>query len=116
MKHIVLIEDNEALQQLVAQFLTEAGYRVTSYPALTSVEELATLEADLFIIDERLPSVSGHIICILLHADSVTRAVPQLLISGSPVLSKFSDLAEVNASLRKPFGLDELLLKIKELI
>ncbi|SDF83928.1 hypothetical protein SAMN05216464_1431, partial [Mucilaginibacter pineti] len=40
MKHIILIEDNETLQSLIAQFLLGSGYRVTSYPALTSIEEL----------------------------------------------------------------------------
>jgi len=115
-KHIILIEDDGSLQELICQLLEKEGYRVSIFPALTSIEELVEMHADLFIIDERLPSVSGHIICILLHEQTATRSVPQLLISGSPMLDRFAELAETNASLHKPFELDELLAKVKELL
>jgi hypothetical protein len=83
---------------------------------LTTIDELAALGADLFIINERLPaSVSGHIICILLHYNPVTRSTPQILVSGSPLLSKFAELAEADASMRKPLIPDQLLTLVKEL-
>ncbi|SDF49440.1 Response regulator receiver domain-containing protein, partial [Mucilaginibacter pineti] len=106
---------NETLQSLIAQFLLGSGYRVTSYPALTSIEELAAIQADLFIIDERLPSVSGHIICIMLHTHPGTQSIPQILISGSPMLDRYAELAEVTASLQKPFGMAELLILVKDI-
>jgi DNA-binding response OmpR family regulator len=107
-KHLILIEDDDSLLDLMG--------RVSAFPSLTGIEELAELRADLFIIDERLPAVSGHIICIMLHEQAATRNIPQLLISGSPILARFAELAEVNASLRKPFEMAELLAKVKDLL
>ncbi|RYZ76228.1 MAG: response regulator transcription factor [Proteobacteria bacterium] len=115
-KHIILIEDDGSLLELACQVLENEGYRVSALDSLTSIEELAEMQADLFVIDERLPSVSGHIICIMLHEQAATRHIPQLLISGSPMLTRYAELAEVNASLRKPFEIAELLGKITELL
>jgi CheY-like chemotaxis protein len=107
--HIILIDDDEELRLSTALVLEEAGYQVSSFNMLTTIEELSELGADLFIIDERLPGVSGHIICIMLHSAPATKRIPQLLISASPLLGKFAELGEVDARLQKPFDIDELL-------
>lgn len=115
-KHIILIEDDHTLLGLMGGLLEDEGYQVSAFPSLTSIEELAEIGADLVIVDERLPSVSGHIICIMLHEHGATRLIPQLLISGSPMLARFAELAETNASLRKPFEPAELLATVKDLL
>jgi len=108
-QHIVIIESDPSLLSEMAAALENQGYRVTGFESLTTIEELAALHAGLFIVDERLPTVSGHIICIMLHSDTHTRTIPQILIASSPLLGKFAALAEVNGSLRKPFVMDQLL-------
>jgi CheY-like chemotaxis protein len=45
----------------------------------------------------------------MLHCNPVTRHIPQILISGSPMLANYAELAEVNGMLRKPFELAQLL-------
>ena len=111
-RHIVVIESDLSLLSEMAVALKNQGYRVTGFESLTSVEELVALRAGLFIIDERLPTVSGHIICIMLHSNLLTRAIPQILIASSPLLGKFAELGEVNGSLRKPFSMDQLLTMV----
>ena len=112
-KHIIIIEDDEELRSNMTMIIQLEGYRVTAFSSLTSIEELAELNASLFILDERLPYISGHIIAIMLHCNSVTRHIPQILISGSPMLANYAELAEVNGMLRKPFELAELLSMIR---
>jgi DNA-binding response OmpR family regulator len=111
-QHIVVIESDPSLLSEMAVALENQGYRVTGFEALTTVEELAALHPALFIVDERLPTVSGHIICIMLHSNLLTRAVPQILIASSPLLGKFAALGEVDGSLRKPFAMDQLLTMV----
>jgi DNA-binding response OmpR family regulator len=111
-QHIVIIESEPTLLSEMAVALENQGYQVTGFESLTTVEELAALQAGLFIVDERLLTVSGHIICIMLHSNLLTRAIPQILIASSPLLGKFAALAEVNGSLRKPFAMDQLLTMV----
>ena len=80
--HIIVIEDNQALLATVTDVLEDSGYRVTPLTAIRSLEELAELRADCFILDEQLPVVSGHIICIMLKSRPETKDIPVILISG----------------------------------
>ncbi len=103
MKHIVIIEDDIDLLSLLATLLEADGYKVTKLTHLESVEDLLNLNADAFIIDEVLPVVNGHIICIILKSKPQTRQVPVLLISGDDKLKQVAALCEADAYLHKPF-------------
>jgi DNA-binding response OmpR family regulator len=107
-KHIVIIEDDTSLLQLLGKLLQSEGYRVTSFEKLSTIEELIELNADCFIIDEQLPNVSGHIICILLKAKQETKGVPVILMSAFEKLEYFADISCANAYLKKPFIKQEL--------
>lgn len=102
-KHVVIIEDDEAMLEVLAATVSEAGYRVTALRQMNSVEELLALGADCFIIDEVLPVVNGHIICIILRSKPQTKDIPVLLISGDHRLEYVASLCEANGYLSKPF-------------
>ena len=97
------------LLSLVGKLLQSEGYRVTRLERLSSMEELIELGADCFIIDEQLPNVSGHIICIFLKSKPQTKAVPVILMSAFKELEYFADLSGANAYLKKPFEKQDLL-------
>lgn len=103
-QHIFIIEDDADMREIMTQILTEEGYRVTALPAISSLEELMGANADCFVLDEQLPFVSGHIICIMLKSKSVTRDVPVILISASPQLAGAASLSQADAYLGKPFN------------
>ena len=100
--HVVVIEDNEALLATIQELLESAGYRVTGLNAIRTLEELTGLNADCFILDEQLPVVSGHIICIMLKSRPETREVPVILISGHEELEGIASLCKAEAFLQKP--------------
>ena len=103
-KHIVIIEDDISLSQLLVKILQSEGYQVTCFEKFTMIEELIALNADCFMLDERLPNLTGHIICILLKSKPQTKAVPVVLMSAYPELQYFAELSSANAYLHKPFG------------
>jgi DNA-binding response OmpR family regulator len=107
-KHIVVIEDNPDILSLITDLLEDEGYSVTPFPALTSIEALIELNPDCFILDEQLPHVSGHILCMLLKSKPPTKNVPVILISASNHLESFADLSEADAWLKKPFEINDL--------
>jgi DNA-binding response OmpR family regulator len=102
-KHVVVIEDDPELLDFIALSLTEAGYRITTFRQLNSVEELIELKADAFVIDEKLPVTSGHIICIMLKSMPETRQVQVFLISADHRLKHLASLCEADGYLLKPF-------------
>jgi DNA-binding response OmpR family regulator len=107
-KHIVIIEDDISFLQLLRKFLQSEGYRVTCFEKLTTIEGLIELKADYFIIDEQLPNVNGHIICILLKSKQQTKEIPVILMSAYEELEYFADISCANAYLKKPFARQEL--------
>lgn len=107
-KHIVVIEDNPNILSIITDLLEDEGYRVTPFPALASIEALIELKPDCFILDEQLPHVSGHIICMLLKSKTPTKDIPVILISASNRLESFADLSQADAWLKKPFDINAL--------
>jgi DNA-binding response OmpR family regulator len=101
--HVVIIEDDAALLAAIKVVLMDAGYRVTALPAIDTLEALIELKADCFILDEQLPVVSGHIICIMLKSRQETCHIPVIMISGHEELEGIASLCKAEAFLRKPF-------------
>lgn len=102
-KHIVIIEDDSYMLELMAFLLEAEGYRVTKLAHLHTLEQLIDLKADCFIIDEQLPYVNGHIICIMLKSKAATNDIPVILTSAFDELEGFATLCKANAYFKKPF-------------
>ncbi len=107
-KHVVIIEDDTSLLQLLQKFLQSEGYLVSCFEKLSTIEELIELKADCFLIDEHLPNVSGHIICILLKSKLQTKGIPVILMSAFEELENFADISCADTFLKKPFARQEL--------
>jgi CheY-like chemotaxis protein len=111
-KHIVIIDDDQALLDVMEYLLIEAGHRITCVNRITSVEELIALNADCFILDEQMPVVNGHILCIILKSKPETKDIPVILVSTHPEIENYANLCEATAYLRKPFNDVNELLKV----
>ena len=115
-KHIVIIEDDISLSYLLGKILQSEGYRVTSFEALSTIEELLETKADCFIIDEHLQNITGHIICILLKSKPQTKAAPIVLMSAYSELKYFAELSSADAYLQKPFEKQTLINTINTVL
>jgi DNA-binding response OmpR family regulator len=102
-KHIVIIDDDLALLGVMEYLLTEAGYRVTCINHITTIEELIALNPDCFILDEQMPVVNGHILCIILNSKPETKHIPVILVSAHDEIENYASLCEAAAFLKKPF-------------
>jgi CheY-like chemotaxis protein len=102
-KHIVVIEDDAIIAEVIKNLLQEQGYRATSLPSLSTIESLIELKADCFIIDEQLPFVNGHIICIMLKSKPETKDIPIILVSASDTLAGYASQSKADAFFKKPF-------------
>ena len=64
MKHILVVEDEPDIQELLCACLRDAGYQVSE--ALDGVEALALFQSrpfDLVLLDVMLPKIDGFGVC-----------------------------------------------------
>ena len=114
--HVLVVDDDRRLRDLLARFLTEAGYRVTT--AASAAEARAKAESFLFdalVLDVMMPGETGFD-----YARSLRQAsqVPILMLTArSDAADRVTGL-EIGADdyLSKPFEPRELLLRLGNIL
>ncbi len=114
--HILVIDDDRRIRQLLQKFLSENGYRVTG--AATAAEarsRMRGLEYDLLVLDVMMPGESG-----LEFATGLRRTsdVPVLMLTAMSEPGQRIEGLEtgVDDYLPKPFEPRELLLRIGNIL
>ncbi len=117
-KHIIVVEDERHLAVGIQYNLEGEGYRVTVFgegPAAIKFVEDHPGEVDLIILDLMLPGMSGYAVCEAIRR--LTWELPILILSARTLAedrTRGFDLG-ANQYLTKPFDLEELLSRIKNL-
>ena len=115
-KHILVIDDDKKLGNLLKSFLTEKGYLVDFVEnTLIAKEKLFNIIFDLLILDVMLPKESGLSFASKLRTSNNT---PILMLSAmSAPRDRIKGLKTgVDEYLAKPFEPEELLLRIENVI
>ena len=115
-KHILVIDDDKKLGNLLKSFLTEKGYLVDFVEnTLIAKEKLFNIIFDLLFLDVMLPKESGLSFASKLRASNNT---PILMLSAmSAPRDRIKGLKTgVDEYLAKPFEPEELLLRIENVI
>lgn len=113
MKKILVIDDEEALRDLIELVLRRENFQVqTAEDGKTALQMLNTFQPDLVILDLMLPDYSGYDLC----KEIVKRqAVPVIMVSAkNEIIDKVLGL-ELGAEdyITKPFDNRELIARIK---
>ena len=118
-KHILVVEDEEHLAVGIKFSLEAEGFLVTTVgdglAALKTIEN-ANLPVDLIVLDLMLPGMSGYEVCEQVRQSG--ERMPILMLSARTLSEDRTRGFEVGASqyLVKPFELEELLARIKNLL
>ena len=115
MKHILVIEDDPDLVELLRYNLERESYRVTS--AGTGSEGLAELQRerpDLVILDLMLPEISGFEVCRRLRKNSETQNLPVIMLTARSEEADVIAGIEIGADdyIKKPFSPRELVARV----
>jgi two-component system response regulator RegX3 len=107
---VLLVEDEEAIAEPLAEGLRREGYVVTV--AGTAADALAAGEADVVLLDLRLPDGDGLDVCRALRARS---AVPIIVVTARGEEADRVVGLELGADdyVVKPFGIRELIARIR---
>lgn len=114
--HILVVDDDAQVRQLLARFLRENGYRTSSARDGRELREIAAAApVDLIVLDLMLPGVSGLDLCRELRARST---VPIIMLTAKGEDTDRIVGLELGADdyIPKPFNPRELLARVRAVL
>ena len=114
-KEILIIEDDEALREMLATALRMAGFHVrTAGDGLAGLRLLEAYEPDVVVLDLNLPIATGFDVLNELRAVTKTRLTPVIAISGmDQYLKAARDHGDFVATIPKPFEPDTVVRAVE---
>lgn len=114
-KAIVIVEDNEAIAELIKDTLNaEPDYQaVAVHDASLALEVIRSVKASLVLLDISLPGMDGFQLYDLMKQDDGIGGVPIIFVTANMDGVEFKK-RHINNYIAKPFELDELLARVAE--
>ncbi len=116
---ILLVEDEPAIQELLAFNITQCGFRpIQALNATSALEHIKKELPDLILLDWMLPETSGVELAKRLRADPRTRDVPIIMLTArTDERDKIAGLeAGADDYITKPFSPRELMARIRAVL
>jgi len=114
---ILLLEDDVILQEIIEEFLVEAGYEVESFfDGEKALDAIGAGSYDMLLLDVNVPSIDGfEILSYLRDIGNTTPAIYITSLASIDDLKKGFDLG-ADDYLKKPFDLEELNARIQRIV
>src|SRR3954471_21738187 len=117
-KHILLVDDEDAIRDLLAQYLGRSGYRVTGVSTAKEAEKVFTSDPpQLVISDLQLEESDG--LAMIERMKTLLPNVPVILLTGvlfDPEVIESTISKKVSAYLQKTTSLTQIMAEIRRLI
>jgi len=112
---ILLLEDNKRLNSTIAKKLRLEGFEVDSFDDGLKALEAVGSGYNCYILDINVPNING--VDILKNIRDYFPQVPIIIISSTIELEIIKDAYDLGCDdyIKKPFFIDELIIKIKKL-
>ena len=113
MAKILLLEDDLILQDIIKEYLVENGFEVESFiDGQKALDAIGSNYYDMLLLDVNVPTIDGfEILEYLRDIKNTTPAIFITSLSGVKNLQKGFELG-ANDYLKKPFDLDELIIRV----
>jgi DNA-binding response OmpR family regulator len=118
MPKILIVDDDVSITELMKALVKMEGHLPTTVNDSTKAIEVAnSVHPDLITLDLMMPGLTGFELCDLLHNDPKFANVPIVIVSARDDRESKEKAIEMGAKdyITKPFGVDELMGKIKAL-
>jgi two-component system response regulator RpaA len=118
MPKILVVDDDVTMTSLIQTLLMMEGHETTTVnDSTTAVDVAAQVNPDVITLDLMMPGLTGFELCELLHRDPRFANIPIMIVSARDDHESRLKAKEVGAKdyLTKPFGVDDLLEKIRDL-
>ena len=116
MQHILIVEDDLDIQDLLRNFLQEVGYEITiASDGMEAIALFSSAHFDLILLDIMLPKIDGFTVCELIRKQSQVPIIMLTALNGEEEQIRGLDL-QVDDYITKPFGTSELLARVRTAI
>jgi len=119
-KRILVVDDDEALNNLLCEFLSDKGFVTIKAFSLAQAMHILKIddEIDLLLLDYQLTDGNGITLLQQLHMDRQLNEMPVIMISSNAAPDFLEDCFELGVTdyVVKPINLSSLVLKISALI
>ena len=118
-ERILVVEDEEALSDILRDALKRHGYKVErAFDGDTGLEMAEKLLPDLIILDIMLPRMDGWEVCRRLKENKKTSAIPIILLTARRDEQDVVAGLDLGADdyIRKPFSLMELAARVRSVL
>ena len=118
-KRVMVVDDDPDALALIEKILSDDGFVLVKVSNATEVGlKAAQLGPDLILLDFLMPEINGFEVCEALRENELTRSIPIMAVT---CLTKEKDIERIfscgaDEYLAKPFKVDQLLEKVRELI
>ena len=115
-EHILVVEDDEDILEVLVYHLAKTGYKVTCLETgENAFEEIRIQQPQLVLLDLMLPEINGIEICHKLKANSETREIPVVMLTAKDKEDNIIEGFDAGAAdyVTKPFSSKILLARIK---
>jgi DNA-binding response OmpR family regulator len=113
---IILVEDDDAIAEVITIILQEAGYSVLQVASVDDIfikvksGGVCLLLLDVWFSGKNLTDIGKSI-----KENSTTKHIPIILSSASPNIHEIAQIIGVDDVLQKPFDIEVLMRKVKRL-
>jgi two-component system alkaline phosphatase synthesis response regulator PhoP len=118
-KHILVVEDEEDIQELLKYNLAKEGYQVHCVSSgEAGLQEARIMFPDLLILDLMLPEMNGLEVCRQLKSDSKTQPIPIIMLTAKGEESDIVLGLEMGADdyVTKPFSIQVFLSRVRAVL
>lgn len=118
-KHIVIIDDEQDILELLRYNLDKIGYRTTCLlDGESAIKEIRESIPDLILLDLMLPGIDGLDVCRILKNSKQTTKIPIIMITAKGEDTDVVKGLEIGADdyVTKPFSLKVLFARVNALI
>jgi len=119
-KHIVCIEDEPEMIELIRLILSRRGFDVHGAPGgKEGLEMVREMHPDLVLLDLMMPEMDGWEVYQQMKADASTRDIPVIVVTArAQNIDKVLGLhiAKVDDYIAKPFGPQELMDSVEKIL
>lgn len=116
MKRVLVIEDEADIQELLENFLLDAGYQVVSaYDGVEGIAAFRSSSFDLVLLDLMLPKIDGYGVCEVIRRESQVPIMMLTALDSEEEQLRGFDL-KIDDYVTKPFSMAILLKKIEAVL
>lgn len=112
----MIADDENDIAEVLSLMLEDAGYEVSSTANSETAKKVQEYLPDLLLLDIWMKGVDGRDICTYLKSQKDTKNIPIIMVSAHNETQKIAKEAGADDYITKPFGIDEVLDKVKKYI